>query len=122
MDSVDYEDVDKLIKQVMNETEHNIVPSPPTAAVQIGDALENCFNATLFQTYVRGVVKNATTLSRAQQRAIEGDPLVYIVAVLIFYSCGIVILMINYMKKVIGTAHNLLALRPRLRERMFAPF
>ena len=30
----------------------------------------------------------------------EGDPLVYIVTVLIFYSCGIVVLMINYMKKV----------------------
>jgi len=30
----------------------------------------------------------------------EGDPLIYIVTVLIFYSCGIVILMINYMKKV----------------------
>ena len=28
-----------------------------------------------------------------------GDPGVYIVAVLLFYSCGIVILMINYMSK-----------------------
>jgi hypothetical protein len=44
--------------------------------------------------------RNATTLSREQRRQMEGDPLIYIVTVLIFYSCGIVILMINYMKKV----------------------
>ena len=30
----------------------------------------------------------------------EGDPLVYIVAVLLFYSAGMAALLINYMKKV----------------------
>ena len=63
-------------------------------------ALENCFNATLLDQYIRGVVRNLTTLSAEERREIEGDPLVYIVAVLIFYSCGIVVLMINYMKRV----------------------
>ncbi|TRY63388.1 hypothetical protein TCAL_03559 [Tigriopus californicus] len=60
---------------------------------------EGCFNATLFEQYIRLVVKNVTTLTKAQRREIEGDPLFYIIAVLIFYSCGIVVLMINYMKK-----------------------
>ena len=39
--------------------------------------------------------------SRSEERAIEGDPLVYIVAVLLFYSAGMAALLINYMKKVI---------------------
>ena len=38
--------------------------------------------------------------SRSEERAIEGDPLVYIVAVLLFYSAGMAALLINYMKKV----------------------
>jgi len=46
------------------------------------------------------VVRNVTTFSRTQRREIEGDPLVYIVAVLLFYSFGIAILMLNYMKRV----------------------
>ena len=97
MGAVDYEGVDELIRQAMNET-HQMGVRDETAAAR--SSLQDCLNATLFETYIRGVVKNATGLSRAQQRAIEGDPLVYIVAVLIFYSCGIVVLMINYMKKV----------------------
>ena len=39
-------------------------------------------------------------MTREQRRQMEGDPLIYIVTVLFFYSCGIVVLMINYMKKV----------------------
>ncbi len=52
---------------------------------------------------MRGLLSNATaeanSRSRVRSREIEGDPLVYIVAVLLFYSCGIAVLMINYMKK-----------------------
>ncbi len=39
-------------------------------------------------------------MTKEQRREMEGDPLIFIVTVLIFYSCGIAILMINYMKKV----------------------
>ena len=39
-------------------------------------------------------------MNQARRREIEGDPIIYIVAVLIFYSSFILILMINYMKKV----------------------
>ena len=60
-----------------------------------------CVNSTLLDQFVKEVVKNVTTLSSQQRRDMEGDPLLYIVAVLLFYSCGIVILMINYMKKVL---------------------
>ena len=49
---------------------------------------KDCFNSTLFEMYIRGIVRNATTLSREQKRAIEGDPVVYIVAVLLLYSVG----------------------------------
>ena len=31
--------------------------------------------------------------------ATTGDPAIYIISVLLFYSCGIVILMISYMKR-----------------------
>ena len=36
----------------------------------------------------------------------EGDPLVYIVAVLLFYSAGMAALLINYMKKVTHNSMN----------------
>ena len=76
----------------------------PSSAVFLPSAAEipaqDCLNATLFEAYIRGLVRNVTTLSRAQRREIEGDPLLYIVVVLIIYSCGIAVLMINYMKKV----------------------
>ncbi len=65
----------------------------------VGDG-SGCLNATVFEQYIKGLVKNATMLTKAQKREIEGDPLVYIIAVLLFYSCGIAVLMINYMKKV----------------------
>ncbi len=64
------------------------------------DALPPCVNSTLFERYIRSVVRNATRISREHQREMEGDPLVYIVAVLLFYSFGMAVLMINYMKKV----------------------
>jgi hypothetical protein len=59
------------------------------------------YNSLTFQI-ICFLSRNATTLTREQRRQMEGDPLIYIVTVLIFYSCGIVILMINYMKKVIN--------------------
>ena len=37
-----------------------------------------------------------------------GDPLVYIIVVLLFYSCGIVVAMMNFVKKVIHTLNGLL--------------
>ena len=49
---------------------------------------------------LRTAIRNLTVYSRAEERAIEGDPLVYIVAVLLFYSAGMAALLINYMKKV----------------------
>ena len=108
---IDYDEVDTLVRAAMNETASSVggvgsgvsaVASAAAAdmAAAAKDYLGGCFNATVFEAYIRGVVRNATTLTREQQRRIEGDPLVYIVAVLIFYSCGIVVLMINYMKKV----------------------
>ena len=36
-----------------------------------------------------------------------GDPLVYIIVVLLFYSCGIVVAMMNFVKKVIHTLNGL---------------
>ena len=48
----------------------------------------------------RTAIRNLTAHSRAEERAVEGDPLVYIVAVLLFYSAGMAALLINYMKKV----------------------
>ena len=104
MDSLDYKDVDNLIEEALNDSQQ-FMATDDDGDVPLGaarSALQDCFNSTLFETYIRGVVKNVTTLSRAEQRAIEGDPLVYIIAVLIFYSCGIVVLMINYMKKVMN--------------------
>ena len=50
-----------------------------------------CFNVTFFQDYLRKAVRNASMMDRERRREIEGDPMVYIVAVLLFYSCGIVV-------------------------------
>ena len=36
-----------------------------------------------------------------------GDPLVYIIVVLLFYSCGIVVAMMNFVKKVMHTLNGL---------------
>ena len=58
------------------------------------------FNLTQFGNFLTKLVQNHTLLSEERRKEIEGDPLVYIIAVLFFYSCGIVVLMINYMKKV----------------------
>ena len=55
---------------------------------------------------VRTAIRNLTAHSRAQERAVEGDPLVYIVAVLLFYSAGMAALLINYMKKVTHNSMN----------------
>jgi hypothetical protein len=63
-------------------------------------ASADCVNTTALDEYIRLMVRNATLMTRARRREVEGDPLVYIIAVLVFYSCGIVVLMINYMKKV----------------------
>ncbi len=77
-------------------------PPPPPPAPNGTHPDPSCFNATVFEQYIRGLVNNVTVdekSSRARRREVEGDPLVYIVAVLLFYSCGIAVLMINYMKK-----------------------
>ncbi len=61
-----------------------------------------CLNGTALGEFLRAVVYNASreaARARENRREVEGDPLVYIVAVLLFYSCGIAVLMINYMKK-----------------------
>ena len=60
-----------------------------------------CFtNDTEIEEYISELIKNQTQMNQARRREIEGDPIIYIVAVLIFYSSFILILMINYMKKV----------------------
>ncbi len=82
-------------------------PSPLVPNVSSSDPI--CFNATVFEQYIRGLVNNVTDekSSRARRREVEGDPLVYIVAVLLFYSCGIAVLMINYMKKARRTSSRM---------------
>ena len=57
-------------------------------------------NDTEIEEYISELIKNQTQMNQARRREIEGDPIIYIVAVLIFYSSFILILMINYMKKV----------------------
>lgn len=62
-----------------------------------------CFNVAQLAEYIKDVVDEYNNTSgnslKWNRREVEGDPMVYIVTVLIFYSCGIVILMVNYMRK-----------------------
>ena len=97
---MDSSNITNIIQTALSEsTGHDKAVNVSLDSVEVKEAMKNCFNATVFDQYIRVVVKNLTTLSKEQRREIEGDPLVYIIAVLIFYSVGIVILMINYMKK-----------------------
>ena len=43
---------------------------------------------------------STTTLPKYDRRKVEGDPMIYIVTMLIVFSAGIASLMIIYMKKV----------------------
>lgn len=97
---MDTYNVTSNITAMVDEFINNPHKSSSAAMYDKASSLSNCFNSTLFEALVRGILHNATTMSKEQRREIEGDPLVYIIAVLIFYSCGIVVLMINYMKKV----------------------
>ena len=45
---------------------------------------------------------STTTLPEYDRRKVEGDPMIYIVTMLIVFSAGIASLMIIYMKKVIA--------------------
>merc|ERR1711997_10816 len=56
-------------------------------------------NITVLHEYIQKVVQNVSGLTTEERRKMEGDPLVLIVVVLLFYSCGIAISMIIYMKK-----------------------
>ncbi|XP_040580092.1 uncharacterized protein [Lepeophtheirus salmonis] len=67
--------------------------------IQASKDIEDCINTTLFEKFIQSVVTNTTIISNKKRREIEGDPMIYIITVLTFYSCGIIILMYNYMKK-----------------------
>ncbi len=64
-------------------------------------ALVNCSTPNEeFRTFIENLViskVNETMQDRPQSNI--GDPGMYIIFVLLFYSCGIVVLMINYMNK-----------------------
>ena len=49
---------------------------------------------------VSGMTDSTTTLPEYDRRKVEGDPMIYIVTMLIVFSAGIASLMIIYMKKV----------------------
>ena len=95
-------DVDAIVQAAVGDEGRNRHRGPLPGTTNFNETaqqVKGCLNSTVLEDYVRGLVRNATTLSRAKRREVEGDPLVYIVAVLLFYSCGIAVLMINYMKK-----------------------
>ena len=77
---------------------------PDSEATPATLCYQRWFNASAELTdYIARLIHNQTAVASIRdycRREIEGDPVVYIVVVLVFYSLGIVILMINYMKKV----------------------